>query len=867
MASLNECVDALSELKINADIFISEKPEEYAIVLIDTSASTKLKFSSGKPVLSDGFEDSVFGKQCDILKSLPHKFFYILFWSSVQPNGRFDKGYRLIPGPVKKDSMELLFKVEFYQIKDTYLTNTALAFEHLPQEWLNATKKVYLLTDGEIGGGNIDPNVVKQSLSELLHKLKDILALSIFTVERTERDFANTNEVSNIAGSDVFNTIQNKNLTSLVDNFTSHYPSNGATLKFPHISKRKAPVGYIPYGDQYFLEINMHKFMQYIADELKNANESDQLVIAQKLVVTLSVLLKDKTPAMIESNLRTFSKLFTIDSQVIYYIIGDSLLAEQSGRAKIIANYRNILSNLYKNAQSKLMENVSSAIGMGEHFYSYPISNDGVMHILSGPRKLVSNDFITKAGRFPKSCVSKTPVFGFGSTEFNNQCLRQWTRVVYSKRFSVKAADDLIIYLVLAETLAICNSQIDISTRNVYQQLSKVMLDKKRSNVEKTELQYLMEGNLPTSNSGSFEEFISLLEHAATLLGIVTPNGIILWNHIVNLMNEVAPGLYDAQKTHIQMHPNFRNFALEYPKYTQDALSVSSVYDYVCYITLEDLTKTGGYIFRTHKSPTGVDCCPSFMISKSAMTELKSKGLSCPVCYAQLSINNYDEAPVYLETKLPSLYTTESKTAESKVAEIEGDEGNYLIIMRGVVGAGKSTFSEYIKNKYTALGYKVVCEGTDKYCSKGIAANKAVKFVQRELFKVNNTKSRTIVIIDTCGEKYNSQPFGVDFSKWKTIEFWPNWSDSSSKMGYLAWTLTNVLNRDVVTNDSPYYLTPHAKANRNEGIQLCKDVHKKKAMSLGLYDHAFAKLSDADRIALATEYAKTIKPCEFTLPE
>lgn len=51
-----------------------------------------------------------------------------------------------------------------------------------------------------------------------------------------------------------------------------------------------------------------------------------------------------------------------------------------------------------------------------------------------------------------------------------------------------------------------------------------------------------------------------------------------------------------------------------------------------------------------------------------------------------------------------------------------------------------------------------------------------------------------------------------------------------------------------------------------DGIQLCKDVHKKKASVLGLYDHAFSKLSDSDRIILAGEYAKKLKPCEFELP-
>lgn len=784
----NSIVSGLHELKIQDSLFIEAKPEEYAIALIDTSASTKLKFHTGPATLATGFENSVYGKQCEILKELPHKFFYLMFWSSAQSTGsenasRFEHGFRLIPGPVRSESMELLFKTEFYQIEDRFLTNTALAFQKLPQEWLANTKTVYLVTDGEMGGGNLDPSSVKRGLAQALRSFKG--NLSIFTVERVIRNFSNIAESSGMAGSDVFKTIQDEGLTGFVNKFVSYYPSgHGGETKFTHINRTVAPIGYIPYSNQYFLEINMDKFIQFIAAELKDKSEDIQLAVAQKLTATLGILLKNKPPSVIESNIRAFSSLFTVDPQAIYYILGDSLLAEQSGRAKIFADYRSNLTNLYNNAQQKLNENVAQAIGLGTQFCSFPVISGDGMHILTGPSKMVTDTFIASNGKFPKSCVSKTPVFGISNSTFgeNNrrerstldeQCLRQWTRTVYAKRFSLKPADDVILYLVLVETLAIyMSSSVDLAARYNYLQLAKIMLKKKRVQVEKTELDYLLEGNAPTTNSGSFDEFVLMLDRAAQLLSMAGDQSLQLWLDILEMMSSICPGLYTSQKVHILKHPNYKPMKIKLPEYKQDVMSSTSVYDYSCYITMNDLSREGGYVFHVHKSPTGAECSPIFMVSESGMADLKSHNqLVCPVCYSHLSENDFGRVSPQIESKLSDIYTVPDTKAKPESSEVKEC---FLIIMRGTVGAGKSTMSNYIQQKYTKLGYKVFVEGMDKYCYKGIAPNKAVQYIQRELHKAVRNTSKTIVVIDTCGDNRSPNPFGIDFVGWKTVEIWPN---------------------------------------------------------------------------------------------
>lgn len=869
--------EKLAELSIDNSLFIEPKHEEYAIVLVDASASTKLKFKMGNAVLEKTFEKSVFGKQYELLKHLPHKFFYLLFWSSKQQSGRFESGCSIIRGPVKIESVEILFKSQFERIEDRYLTNTALAFQQLPEEWFKSTKTVYLITDGEMGGGNLNINSVKSELEVALKMFKG--NLSILTVERKAYDFNNLQESDHIAGCDVFQTIQNNGLTGFVNRFVTNYPAdNDGTdmANFVHINKTVAPLGYIPYGNKYFLEINMDKFVQYIAGELQNKDESEQLNVAQQLSVTLDVLLKNKPAGIVESNIRTFSKLFTVDSQAIYYILGDSLLAQQQGRAEIIADYRRKLNNLYKDAQQKLNRNVSQAIGIGSHFNtefcSYPVFNPEtkVFHILTGPSKMITDTFTYQKNKFPKSCVSKKPIFGLNNrnlTLLNQQCLRQWTRVVYSDRFSVKSNEDTIIYLVLAETLAIYNSSIDNVIKNTFLNLSHVMLKKKRSLIDKTEIEYLLEGNAPSTNNGNFSEFMSSLEFAVSQLKIVGKT-IHVWHDILEVLDNIIPGIYDAQKVHCFNHSEFNiQNKIEYPAYNQDIIPTANVYEYTCYITMEDLRQSGGYVFRSHKSPTNIDCSPIFMISDNGMKGLIDHGqMTCPICYSHLTESDYIRAPIYVASKLPDLYSN-SQEYEEKKDNIKQNQLIYncfLIIMHGTVGAGKSTLSNYIQRKYTAKGYNVYNEGTDKYCRTGIASTKAVQYVRRELYKASHNNNKTIAIIDTCGDNRNPRPFGLDFTGWKVIDVWPNYIESN-KLGYLAWSLTNVLARDRPTNNSTFYLSPYSKSVMDEGIQLCKDVHKKKAVSLGIWDHSFSKLSDLDRIALALEYAKTIKAVDFDL--
>ena len=167
----------------------------------------------------------------------------------------------------------------------------------------------------------------------------------------------------------------------------------------------------------------------------------------------------------------------------------------------------------------------------------------------------------------------------------------------------------------------------------------------------------------------------------------------------------------------------------------------------------------------------------------------------------------------------------------------------HLFILRGTYGSGKSHYAKIIKNTFFGK-YRIVCENVDKYLTKNISLLKASEYMRRGLLKAAQYRNNTIVIMETyINSKY---PFGIKFDGWNRIECWPNYDDNN-KIGYLAWSLCNVLNRI------------------ESGADFCRTLHKKRAVNLGIYDHAFGKLDESEIKRLSDKYEETLSIPRFTL--
>jgi hypothetical protein len=156
---------------------------------------------------------------------------------------------------------------------------------------------------------------------------------------------------------------------------------------------------------------------------------------------------------------------------------------------------------------------------------------------------------------------------------------------------------------------------------------------------------------------------------------------------------------------------------------------------------------------------------------------------------------------------------------------------NLVLVLKGAPGSGKSTFAASFQEYVEKNGGICLVEGTDKHqrSDKTLTLEKAIQKVGQNLIEFGSREhSMKVVIIDTCGDKWkkgNCTFFGVEFSDWKIMEFWPNYNPLKSKLDeYLGWSLFNVLSRVGETNST---LSPEIC-----GETTCVNVHMAKSKNL-----------------------------------
>lgn len=848
-----------------------------AILLVDSSGSTKMQF--GDP------ETTVFNKMRDVVKTLPEENFRIIFWNSNQESKSTDTnfvgGVKKFPFPIKKADINQPFAFVRTLINNGCLTFPHLAFESITPEWManNKVSKVYFLTDGEIGYlkiSNFDLSILKTKLATSIKAIFTKyfnVQLNIITVEPKIMQYDNVETLEKAAGCDVYKVIVENNLTGYISKFTSYSLNN--ENGFTHISKVIAPPGFVPFGENYFSELKTNDFIKYLITLISkhNQNEDQLLKIIQNLSVTLCVLVKDKPKKIVESVIKTFTNLFKgtcLDTMFVQYIINDSVQREVSGRAEVFASYRANLKNLYKQASELLFKNTKDAIGLENYFCTFPIDSK----IVSGHARLVNQSTVFQNKTYPQSATTINgivlPIFplDFTAAKISGQCLRQWTRAVVSKMYKVDAFGDIVIYTVLGIVLKVILSDVEPEIKNAFRNLGTVMLQKARTNSETTELERLESGEAPISNSGKITDFYNIMNTVCIQLSL-SLNPLTLWYAMCLSLENVA--LITKQLVHCESDilkdfPDLNPLSLlekiSVEKVTHFEIPIECTLDYSCLITLTDVSGEGGYQFLKHSNLSGFECNPVYVISADGYNQLvRENNCMCPICYTNLTASDFKKVgPQTLTLEGLTVFNPETtknifsptfkeatqtdfvrcSSGSSSLAQNSAksysttscgpNRKGTLILMKGTVGAGKTFYSNKIKNFVELNGGACIVEGMDKYSKNGLDGKTAAENVKNGLLQSNNiTNSTLVVIIDVCNEQNNAKKdifFGVNFSGWKKLCYFPNYIKGKEE-GYFAWTLRNVLQRGIVTEDSSFYLSPE-----KAGVNVCVDVHKKKSIAI-----------------------------------
>lgn len=847
------------------DLFVNDESDESksnSILLIDASGSVKENFINGSVI---------FDKFLEIVKGLPQNDHRVMFWNSDRNSEEmfFQKGLYTIPFMVTKSSqLNQLFNLVKDKINPRCLTCPYLAFNSIPKEWIVPNKNtiIRLITDGQIGW-NACPIIfqlrkeVQNSIKELFSNYKNV-QLEIIAVEAVNRNFNDREGLSGAAGCDIYNVIVEGALTKKIKKFISYSPNNQNGFK--HIENRIARPGFIPFGEKDFSVLNLTKFINYVSNliELKRENEDDLLKIVQNLSHTLTILTEDKPDNIRKKNITLFSDMFrnsVLDTMIVNMLLHDSIERERQGKAELFASYRSNMRDFYKQAAELLMKNVRDATGIIDDVMTIPFKNIPILHASA---ELINSDVMIQKKKYMNGAITiggimvpVLPVIRDNMSLLNQQCVRQWTRSIISKIYGIDALGDIVIHTVLGINLSVTLSRLPPNVKNNFRRLALIMLQKKRLNVDKTEYENIVEGNLPLPNSGIITNFVSDMNKVKTQLGLnIEPLSVwyamclaiddkkIINAQITHCYDAIKKDFPDAEPSDLlQYIGSIIKKSVEYQH-----VPYETSFDYTCPITLEDTSLTGGWICSGHNNAAGSHCKPMFVMSQSGYDIFITNDNTriCPYCYTPLNIENILPVDKKIELneifnfdKSNDIFGVSNQTNEPDAGLSNSnqqtnsnalDSKQFLILMKGTVGAGKTTLSIKLKERIQELGGFCCLEGMDQHRIKGASAADAGRIIKDNLIRamqVNN--SIKVIIIDTCGDNRGKNIFGVQFpSTWKRIEFFPNYL-GELHAEYLAWTLRNVMSRDISSEHSTFFLEP-----ATAGVDVCLEVHKKKAQSV-----------------------------------
>jgi hypothetical protein len=816
-------------------LFVNVYTTDVAILCVDASASTQTSFIENYVDVK-----TIFMKMVDVIKTLPHKKYRIVFWNSenISDGNSFVNGVCLVKEMMPTTALEIVFRTVAADITGPCLTEPHLGFNAIPNEWLTSNSPIYLITDGQIGYSSITQEYKVILKNQFAKSIKDLAMrridnkiinakprVSIYAVESKARDLSSVVESKNAAGGDMFEVLNSHSLTSCIRKFVSVTPNK----TFVQINRNEASPGFYPYEDKEFSQRRVYDFISYIKNLLQleeNKSEDAQLKIAQNLSTTLRAITRDRPVSLANDIVATFCELFVLDQNLVKFILTKAIENEKAGKAGVFSNYRDQLNNLYQQATNALLLNTASSLGMPAKFVSFVYNNK----VLTGLSKAIDSSLSLNGSNYPNSTFMKVAVLPMNylhMNELNEQCVRQWMRVWYSDRYQINAKADDIIYMVLGDVLKICNSNVSDEIKNSYRTLGKIMLKKKRLNSNQTEYSRIMEGNFPIPNNGRIEDFYRFMRTVSNKLSIeATP--LKLW---YEMCLAVDLDLANAQRVHCE---EVVRTAISMSPITSVAVPDDLAYSYECIISLDDLTAVGGYKFVAHRNAAGNVCSPTYLISAESKERLMNEGkAACCVCYGELNDSSFERVGPKQHFALGDFLdhqVEDEKVGEviDAVAAISMGKTRKIVIMHGVVGSGKSTLSKKIQDIVTARGGVCFNEGTDKYSVANSDFGAVTRIVQGKLSQaLAETADDVVVIIDTCGEASknvnNSVHFNRDFKGWTRIDLWPN-LDRTNLRGYFAWSLRNVLMRGEA---GAFYLNPVIS-----GKEKCINVHHKKTKSL-----------------------------------
>ena len=348
----------------------------------------------------------------------------------------------------------------------------------------------------------------------------------------------------------------------------------------------------------------------------KKTSKDALLKLVHDLSLTIYHLTNNKSMSIKRSIINMINKLFI--NTPMYMEIREILLNEirnhSLGKSTTFQDYRNNREKIFEIAQTSLYNDVKNSITYeySGHYVSFLMkSKESKIVIKCGENRMKYAIKINK-NRYNYGGIKIgnhiIPLFPINIKMFEqtNQCLRQWTRAIYSNQYRLNPAADIILYYYLTDALNVYLSDVDLDIKRAYINLSWVMLDRVRFGTSLKEIIYLKEGNPPAPVVGSISKMDYILKKCVGYANLKNTSPYTLWYGIVLMLGckklELAQYnfckndiLKDIKcKEHIiQLSPQttIKYLKRQFNKIKTCKVDTNDNYDYTCYITLNDTSK------------------------------------------------------------------------------------------------------------------------------------------------------------------------------------------------------------------------------------------------------------------------------------
>ena len=864
------------------NLFCNNNVEQTNIFLIDASYSTiqnnKTYSVSNK---------SIYERMYDFVKSVndrDNKPFYLIFWNSE--NDAFPNGTYICPSIISPSShYRIIFDTVKNKIRPFCTTSTWLGFNAILPNWLTSQlpPHIYLITDGEIGHSASTyfeklqyEKLLQEAINKTLKLSINNCSITIVAIESLTRNIYN--ETTNVAGCDVYEIIKKMKLVDVINKFIvfdinqeAHINNvNEKTLLLNN--NKRCPPGYYPYNDKIFEQSKLSVFFDYIRQELQTASYDNAVNILNGLTVTMTHALKGLSSQQYEAKLKCAILLFKnseIDVGIVDVIMREAISNNLAGTNDLITKFRNNVKNMYKESDKMLMNNVCFAIEAIDCKYATLPYNNTSFILCDNPTYSMdrynnaccdlsyfgSNAKVPIVRYYNEICIPKT---------ITAQCIRQWVRAVLAKMYHINAYSDVAIYMMIL--FFVQHRYTKMAT--TYYNLAIIMLMGNKTTTTETKLDYLLSGNKYVVDSD--------IQQAAKLCSFgANTNANTLWYNCCLAIQQFSNDKYKLADAQRKWH------------YSAETLTVPqcSVYEsspnyiWQCPVTNENVTSHGYRIVHNK-------CSPMEVYSEHGYNMINKSLVCCHKCFSPLTNNNFERIEYVIhrsEVPLPnftfsnymsnttsnntfnttsnntsnntfntssnntsyqnassnntSYQNTSSNNASLSNVEVLTTQPVKIIFMRGTVGSGKTTASNYIAEECSRRGWDCLIVGVDKYCKNGYSTTEASNKNHEDITTfLKNLDKKGVIVVDLCNENVSSRSiFNHNLYRGESkiapkvedhVTFLPNYF-KDDLMGYLGWSLKNVLDRSLHNSNTSYWLNPVSA-----GVDTCIGVHKRKAQSV-----------------------------------